>query len=406
MKQRRPKIGFVLAVQAVTIGGFAVALLAAPGAFYDDLPASVGLGRRPSALPIDRRRALRVRPLYDDPGVVSDENLALVLRKVRPTFSRRRLKPNHVEHALRTWGVDAVFRDRRALSGREMLGFLIDHARYLQSWNGEADPLLVPQAEGVAVRWGREPGASVHHDHLLASLSEAGVRRDEPVFPPDGRAKTFDDLLQQSIRDFRLDEREVEWSAMAFVLWLPPSTTSWTTSDGRRVDFDAIARRLMRGDARYGTCSGTHRVYSLMLLYRVDADSPVLSPATRGSVRRHLARMRDLIVASQFPDGHWASNWSLGKASREELIDEPNYKSVIATGHHLEWLAIAPPEFHPNRAVVRKAARWLVDNIRSKSEREILDWYTFYSHVGSALALWRKTRPAAFWAKWRDRDPQ
>ena len=405
-RQQRIRFGFVMAIQAVVGAGFAVGLLAAPDRFFQRLPAAVGLENSEPAIAIDRQQALRVRPLYDDPGVISDENLALVLKKTRPTLPRNQLKPNHVEHALRTWGIDAEFRDDRVLSGREMLDFLVNHGQYLKSWSGDTDPLLLPQKSGVAVRWGHEPGASVHHDHLLASLSEAGVRRDQPVFAPDGRARVFDDVLQQAILDFRLDEKEVEWSAMAFMLWLPPQTKSWRTGTGRRIDFDAIARRLMRGDARYGTCGGTHRVYSLMLLYRIDKESEILSAATRRAVRRHLLRMRDRIVESQFPDGHWASNWSAGRVSRERPIQEPEYKSVIATGHHLEWLAIAPPEFHPDREVVRKAARWLVANVRSKKEHEILAWYTFYSHVGSALAAWRQTRPAEFWARRQNHSAQ
>ena len=36
------------------------------------------------------------------------------------------------------------------------------------------------------------------------------------------------DVLQEALRDFRLDETEVEWSALAFGLWIAPQKT-WTT---------------------------------------------------------------------------------------------------------------------------------------------------------------------------------
>jgi len=403
MTYRNPKRGFLLLVQAIVCSAFAVALAATP----DSLVRRAGRGRggpeSAETVPVARQTAYRVAPLYDDPTVVSDAGLTTVLRKIRPRFSRRQLRPNHVEHALRAWGKDAEFSglpgdDSNVLSGREMLDVLLNHGRYIRSWNGEADPLLSRNDGGLSVRWGgHDISGSVHHDHLLASLTEAGVSLDETVYPPTGEPMTFGDVLQQALRDFQPDEKEIEWSAMAFGLWLPPTTTSWTNSAGRRITFDLIARRLLRGHPKFGTCSGTHRVYSLVLLYRLDQEFGFLRKSTRGAVRSHLRRMRNLITASQFPDGHWSSNWSEGRSAVTRPISEPHYKSVIATGHHLEWLAIAPPEFHPPREVVRKAARWLVRDVQRKSPEQILAHYTFYSHVGNALCLWRKTRPAAFW---------
>lgn len=347
---------------------------------------------------IHRDRALQIAPLYDDPSVVSHDDLAMVLRKVRPTFPRKQLKPNHVEHALRTWGIDAKFKDPAVLSGKEMLDVLVDHGQYAASWDGESQPLLTPEADGVGVRWGPyDASGSVHHDHLLTSLSEAGVSLDETVIPRVGSPTTFGALLQQSIRDFRLDEKETEWSTMAFALWLAPETKSWRNSAGRTIDFSKLADRLMRGHAKYGVCSGTHRIYSLVVLWRLDAEHDLFDDSTRERVRTYLKRMRDVIAAAQFPDGHWASNWSQGTASVANPITEPDRKAVIATGHHLEWLAIAPAEFHPPRDVVRKGAKWLVKTVREKPQAQILRQYTFYSHVGNALALWRKTRPWDFW---------
>ena len=44
-------------------------------------------------------------------------------------------------------------------------------------------------------------------------------------------------------------------------------------------------------------------------------------------------------------------------------------------------------------------------NKTSKTKKEILSNYTFYSHVGNALALWRNTRAPAFWKKWEAKHP-
>ena len=87
-------------------------------------------------------------------------------------------------------------------------------------------------------------------------------------------------------------------------------------------------------------------------------------------------------------------------------IDDPLFKKVIATGHHLEWLAIAPKELHPPREMILKAADWVIKTTTEQTDKEIGERYTFFSHVGNALALWRKTHPADFWMKWQAEHPE
>jgi hypothetical protein len=358
-------------------------------------------------LSITRQTPLSISPLYDDPEVVSDEDLAAVLRQVHPRFAAEKIKPNFVEHALRIWSVDAEFRDPHCMSGRKMLDFLVNNGHYIASWGDKIKPLLQEQETGVSIRWGKEEGASVHHDHWLACLSEAGVALNEPVYTPSQRQKSINDVLQQALRDFRLDERETEWSVLAYGLWLPPQGR-WTNNEGREITFDMLAERLIRGALNQGVCHGTHRLYSLMVLVRLDDESQgkLLRKETRQNIMAHLSRIRDIIATCQFPDGHWASNWPDGVESVNKPIDDPEYRKVIATGHHLEWLAIAPPELHPPREQIHRAAKWLVTTTKKLTPAEILEKYTFFSHVGNALALWRKTHPAPFWHEWEASHPQ
>ena len=404
--QARSKWGGFLAVQVIVLAGVA----ASWGVLSSETRQTVrnaGGGRR-AAVPIEFDEPLRIEPLYDDPQVVSDEELAAVLAKVRPKFPQERRRPNFVEHALRTWGVDAEFSDPDVMSGIEMRDFLIDHGQFVASWGKKTPALLQPGEGGISIRWGKQPGASVHHDHLLASLSEAGISRNQRVYAMGRRGATFDSILQQALLDVRLDEKEVEWSAMAFALWLPPQK-NWTTADGRAMSFDLLAKRLIRGHGRFGVCSGTHRVYSLMLLARIDemmrtsgdkkAAEGLLSDAVLVDVYDHLASVRDLISVSQFDDGSWPGNWYDGAEAVDFPTDEEPYKKVIATGHHLEWLAIAPESLHPPREQIRKAAKWIIQATLEQSDESLRKRYTFYSHVGNALALWRKTHPADFWKK-------
>ena len=398
----------ILVVQALFLGAFAVGFAALNEQNTRKLEKLVTRVDANPHIPLPRREPLTITPLYDDPSVVTDDELAAVLMKIRPKFPASQRKPNYVEHALRAWGQSAEFQDPAVMSGADLRDFLVDHSQYAASWslagNGhDVEPILIEELHGIDVRWGSRSELSVHHDHMLACLAEAGVTLDERVFTPSGKHHDVADVLQQALQDFRLDERETEWSTLAFALYLPP-TREFRTATDRRIDFDMLARRLIRGQRQLGVCSGTHRVYSLMVLWRLDQDFDILSDAVETEVWQHLEGVRDSIIASQYPDGRWPTNWPDGaKALTNPDPNSVEYREVIATGHHLEWLAIAPLELHPPREQVRKAAQWLIANTAGKTEVEIRQKYTFYSHVGNALALWRNTHPAVFWKSWQSR---
>lgn len=353
---------------------------------------------------VTRNEPLRCRPLYNRPDLVSDADLAAVLSQIQPRFDRRHMKPNHIEHALRTWGVSATFQDPEAVSGADLLRFLTDTASFTDSWGIEAKPLLIDEPQGVTIRYGEMDGASYHHDHWLACCTEAGAALDTRIYTPGRRDWTLGDVLQQSMRDFRLDERETEWTAMGFALWIAPES-QWTGGDGRQYSFDLLSRRLMRGEKQIGVCSGTHRVYSLMLLVQLDDTYEILSDDAREKIMDYLRAVRDAIMLSQFPDGHWPSNWPDGADAVAHPVDDELYKQVIATGHHLEWLSIAPQELHPPEEQIQRAMEWVIRTTKEQSREDIRARYTFFSHVGAALANWRQRHPAEFWREWEAAHP-
>ena len=121
MKQQRLNWPTVLIVQGLVIAAFVAAFFLSPLESRTRIEQQYSAVDPAGALNFRRREPLVVRPLYDRPDIVSDEELAAVLRQVRPRFSRDELRPNHVEHALRTWGVDAEFADPEVLSGADMM---------------------------------------------------------------------------------------------------------------------------------------------------------------------------------------------------------------------------------------------------------------------------------------------
>lgn len=337
-----------------------------------------------------RERPLRIEPLFNDAAMISDDELADMVTRLLPRFFREKLTPNIAEHAVRVWGEEATFSTPDAMSGSELVSFLTDHALFRASWGEATPPLLQRGRRGALVRWCDTQSESQHPDHWLACLSEAGIPRDTLVSTPQGRS-SFADALEQAAYTFDPNHLEIEWSALSFVLWLPPQSR-WVNREGREISFDQMALELARPKPKTGACAGTHRLYTLTAIVRIDEQHSILSADVRERSLAYLRQIAPLLRTSQHADGYWTAAWGLGAAGLvgAEATDIP--QRVVATGHHLEWLAIAPQELHPPREDLHRAARWLIRTIHEQEHPTLMREYMFYSHVLSAFCLWRSVR--------------
>ncbi len=359
----------------------------------------------PSPPPL-RAEPYDVRPLYDEPAVVSDADLRRVLPRLALRDAGKGTVIGNVEHALREWGPDAEL-PAPYVSGRDLLRLLTDNWRFLGTYGPHQPPLLLDDAAGaptqpaVAVRSLEGVVSSPHVDHTLASLAEAGLSLDQPLVTP-GRRTTLRSVLVGSLRSFHLNQAEYEWSALAYALYLPP-VARWRTVEGQEMTFDRLARRIEREELPRGVCWGNHRLHALVVFLRIDdrmaADGRprILSPAVRKEVVAYLRAATGLLVAHQHPDGFWNGEWPTamprGGAPSEADGDRLSDR-LIATGHALEWWSVAPREILPPLEVRARAAGWLVRTVDGMSAEEIQRDFSFLSHAGRALAQWRGTEPA------------
>jgi len=344
-------------------------------------------------LPPLRETPVEVTPLYDRPDIVTDEQLRAVLERLKPHLRQARPNINHVDHALRLWGAEAEFpQDPGCPSGREMLGLLLDHKQYAAAWGDESQPLLIESEQGVRFR-AREGEATISHtDHALAGLAELGVPIHHRVTTPNSEA-TVAELLAGSLRSFRLNQAEYEWSTLACALYLPHAG-KWRSADGQRITFDRLARRILREPHGNGVCYGNHRLHALVVLLRVDEQHEFLSPSVREEVLAHLQDATARLTAHQHPYGFWDGKWP-EHAPRGAASDSSALGSrLLATGHAMEWWALAPAEIHPPREVLVRAGQWLCRSILELDDAAIRKNYTFLTHAGRALALWRSREPA------------
>ena len=331
-----------------------------------------------------------IEPKFDLDVVVTDDQLVRVLRKLRPRDLGSQSKINHIDHALRFWGPDAVFDDPAYLSSHEMIRRLTDHRRFEELYGKSTQCLLIDGPDGVAVRVQSGIATSSHVDHTLASLAEIGTLIDFQIFSPAG-PQTYRALLNHSLKNFSLNQAEYEWSILAYSLFLPPCT-DFITREGQRVDFDMLADRLLRETLPLGVCFGNHRLHTLVMLLRVNEHQRILREDTVDRIHGYLLDVTARLVRSQHPDGYWDAAWSgrvADKAADPSNPFEVKRDRLLATGHAMEWWALSPAELHPPRYVLAAAGQWLVRTIDELSEPDLLESYTFLTHAGRALALWR-----------------
>jgi hypothetical protein len=352
-------------------------------------------------LPTPRQQPLQIGPLYNRPDVVTDEQLVTVLNLLKPQLRGRQPKINHVDHALRFWGAEATFDDRECLSGAELRELLLDHRTFAAAWGPEAKPYLIPDTtrDGDSISFRTKAGAATasHYDHSLAGLAEVGTPLDYPVITPVGE-RPLSAALTYSLEHFSLNQEEYEWSALALLHYCP-DTPRWFTTEGQEITWDRLADRLMRQRLAQGVCYGNHRLYTLVMLLRVDAERQrLLSDAVRQRMISHLQDATSRLVLNQHSDGYWDGRWPGDEADgpQPESVEGPfgrDADRLLATGHTLEWWALAPSEVQPPRETVSRAGQWLCRRIPELSPGEVKSYYPFLTHAGRALALWRAKLP-------------
>lgn len=343
-------------------------------------------------LPPLRTEPLVITPLYDDPDVISDDQLQQVLWKLRPRLRGPNPKVNYVDHALRFWGVEAEFDDPMCLSGVEMRNLLTDHRQLAAAWEDHGNSLLFNTVYGVGLRVAQGGTTASHVDHTTATLAEVGTPLDFPLITPEGET-SFESLLEHARRDFRLNQTEYEWSALVFALYMP-TDQAWLTREGQWISFDRLAERIMRQDWIQGVCAGNHRLFTLAALVRIHREhQPLFSEAMHEQVIAHLKQATAVLVAHQAEAGYWDLNWDGTPMSSLSVATSYNSRGLV-TGHALEWWAIAPEEVQPPREVVIRAAHWLAQTILEMPDSQIRKNFPFLTHAGRALALWRSRRPA------------
>lgn len=346
-----------------------------------------------------RAAAHPVLPRYDLPMVATDGQLHEVLTRMRPPAGR--IVTNELVHALRLWGPRVEFDDPQVLDGSTMLAYFLDDKTFRRLAGNDTPPLFVEGPHGINARPWQENSphrstAAVHVDDLLATLAESGVPLDMPLTMRDRNA-TVGDLLRGAMRRYHYDQHEYEWTAISYARYLFP-TRDWHNDFGQPIDVDVLVNELLEQPLPNGICGGTHRLEALAVLARIDESENALSRRTRKRIVQHLSGVAARLVAAQHYAGYWSRLWTQGEPPR--LGKEGSlYEHILLTGHHLEWLALAPPEVQPPRESIVRAGQWLVRAMLEADAEDLQDHYGPFTHAARALCLWRGREADQVWTE-------
>jgi hypothetical protein len=226
-----------------------------------------------------------------------------------------------------------------------------------------------------------------HRDHTLAALGELGLPLSHPLRVGGGMA-SLRDVLTDSVANFHLGQAELDWTAIAYALYLPP-IRAWANRYGERFSFDELANELERRPMDRASCGGTHLLYALTLLARVNAESPVLSEATRARLVAHLARCVTVLERTQQPDGSWPVWWNhelLPEGHPSDLsVTDDDANRLLMTGHLAEWLLYLPADIPLPQPMLTRTGHWLRTRLLAASSRDMQGAFCPFSHAVCVL---------------------
>ena len=258
------------------------------------------------------------------------------------------------------------------MSGREVLAALTDSAASERCFG---EPVFFLTRSGIRYRplersfaKTRENarGTENHRDICLATFAEAGLPLSAKFTTPE-RAFQLRDLLRDSVENFHLGQEELPWTAVAYALYASPGPV-WANRFGEVFEWDALTEALLAAPFQGGSCGGTHLLYALTLIRRVEGTNRPLGSATHVRLDGRLKAVIASACVQQATDGHWLTDWWVDAADEAAAPRRPGEDSVFArlliTSHLLECLTLEPPELQPPAEVYRRAAQWLCRVLR------------------------------------------
>ncbi|HEV8000125.1 MAG TPA: hypothetical protein VGP63_09610 [Planctomycetaceae bacterium] len=258
--------------------------------------------------------------------------------------------------------------------------------RFRQTFLG-SPPLVFRSPYGWEVRQ-RTPESAREHweyeyhvDQFLATCAEIGVPSSFQLETDFGKV-SMGELLDASRRSFE-PHQELCWTLVAYCTYLPEESR-WTNRFGDICSYESMVAKILATPLNEGSCGGTHKHFAMAYFL---AKWPV-NGALRRQCGDYLRRSADALEHSQLSSGAWTPAWAMsvvGQTSDPESSSIRGVDLVQMTGHHLEWIYLAPPDLRPSTKCISRAIHFLGDALNRADITSIQKDYCAYSHAASML---------------------
>ena len=272
-------------------------------------------------------------------------------------------------HHLENCGPEARFAQAEgSMDGPTMMGLITrgdTHPRFQPS-----DPLFFRDSDGVArlTRSTLEFGDG-HQNQPLVAFASLGLTGDTRLISESSET-SIGELISLAQAEFHL-KNEIDWSIIALARYVP-TRSSWKNRWGAVQSFDRIVEEILHKPRGGGSCGGTHLLYALCVIIECDRVRGLLSSGVRERAMAHLRETTCRLDANIRPDGYWTKDWPFGLVDPDSRVEDSTFSSrtemVQVTGHHLEWLQIAPDGVQINPNHRRSAILWCSRALREVGE--------------------------------------
>jgi hypothetical protein len=224
-------------------------------------------------------------------------------------------------------------------------------------------------------------GVLRHKDDFLEACAIAGLSLDETLAVGDKPGALLD-CLNCSIATFDA-AAELEWTVTALAHYRP-TLQPWRNHFGQEFTFDTCVQLLAHQSRDHAACYATHIPYALCTLLRIDEKCDCLSSLSRLTCETYLKSLAESLESGQTAEGHWPVWWWRGSKHQPK---SDAFDQITVTGHHLEWISLAPTHLRPSRRSIADAVNSTMSVMRAASRFELDELYAPVTHFARALCL-------------------
>jgi hypothetical protein len=222
-----------------------------------------------------------------------------------------------------------------------------------------------------------------HLDQFLATCAEIGAPLSLSIESNFGPV-TVGELLDASRRNFE-SSQELNWTLAAYCVYLPEEP-EWTNRFGELCSYQSIVTSILALSPDEGSCGGSHN--QLAVAHFLNSPSAAeASSSLRRQCEDYLARASHLLEQAQLPNGAWTPLWAKdpSEVAKGSAIAISGDDLVRITGHHLEWISIAPTTLRPSSACRARALQFLIAALQRANVATIEHDYCAYSHAAGVI---------------------